>query len=141
MIAEENLVLVVKGGVIGAHLAPGVISLFLLEIAGGVEIVVVAAVGDGVSGVLIAGFTLGIRRTDAAPAGFCGFRHPRGAVAVLQLAGIIDINIVFLVRREVQGDTAVTHLLFVVAVLDFIFCPARQQPGDLCPQQPVNQRA
>ena len=45
MIAEENLVLVVEGGVIGAHFATWIIGLFLLDIAGGIEVVVIPAVG------------------------------------------------------------------------------------------------
>ncbi|MNN17477.1 hypothetical protein D3C81_1306670 [compost metagenome] len=45
MCPEENLVLIVKNSVIGLHLTTRVIGLFLLNIAGGVEVVVVTAVG------------------------------------------------------------------------------------------------
>ncbi|SAG09338.1 Uncharacterised protein [Enterobacter cloacae] len=45
MIAEEDLVLVVKGGVVGTHFATWIIGLFLLDIAGGIEVVVITTVG------------------------------------------------------------------------------------------------
>ena len=45
MRAEEDLVLVIKDGVVRLHLATGVVGLFLLNVAGGVEVVVITTVG------------------------------------------------------------------------------------------------
>jgi hypothetical protein len=45
VVAKEDLVLVIKEGVIRLHLATRVIGLFLLNVADGVEIAVITAVG------------------------------------------------------------------------------------------------
>lgn len=73
---------------------------------------------------LIARVAFGIWRTGCSPAGFSRFRHPRGAVSVLKLASKVEVEIVLLVRREVQRNATVTHFLLVIAVHDFIFCAA-----------------
>lgn len=43
--AEEDLVLVIEDRVVRLHFATRVVGLFLLDIAGGVELIVIAAVG------------------------------------------------------------------------------------------------
>ena len=45
MRSKEYLVLVIENRVVGLHLATRVFALFLLDIAGGVEVIVITAMG------------------------------------------------------------------------------------------------